>query len=220
MSCEIEPIAREEAMRRAHEEAAVRQDVELYLLNELTEAERARFEEHYFECGECADAVAAGQTFLTHISVTDMSPRAVRRVWWQQPAAAIAALFLLVVGGQQFVIGQQAAPQANSVILARPLEKGVEEKAYRLRTPSATIEASLPGDAGYLFYLVKIVDGQGRRLEQVVPAPMKDSEQRLSVQAPRKTLGVGHFSVEIEGLREENAKRGPRVGEAYEFDLK
>jgi len=46
----------------AHEEAEKTHAVESYLLNELTEEERSRFEEHYFECNECADAVMAGQT--------------------------------------------------------------------------------------------------------------------------------------------------------------
>jgi hypothetical protein len=215
MSYKIEAAAREEAIRREHAAAIGRQAVEQYLLNELTEEDRARFEEHYFECGECADAVAAGQTFLTHIG-----PPPVRSAWWRHPAAALAALFLAVAGGQQFVIAQLTAPHANSVIFARPLEKGANERAYSLRTPSATIEVSLPEDAGYPFYLVKIADGLGRRLSQVVPAPLKDSDQRLSVQVSRRSLGVGHFNVEIAGLNGEDSKVGPRVGDAYEFDLK
>ncbi len=217
-TCQIrpKPTAREEAIRRSHDAAIKSQAVEQYLLNELPEEERERFEEHYFECEECADAVAAGQTFLTHIRPLP----AARRVWWQQPAAAIAALFLAVAGGQQFVIAQLAAPHANSVIFVRPLEKGAEERAYLLRTPSATIEVNLPGDAGYPFYLVKIAGAQGKRLSQVVPAPLKDSEQRLSVQVSRRALGAGHFTVDIDGLSREDLKTGSRLGEQYEFDLK
>ena len=33
---------------------------ERYLLNEMTEAERESFEDHYFSCVECADDVRAG----------------------------------------------------------------------------------------------------------------------------------------------------------------
>jgi hypothetical protein len=215
LSYKTEPAAREEAIQWDHAAAIKRQAVEQYLLNELAEEERARFEQHYFECAECADAVAAGQTFLSHIG-----PQPSRRVWWQQPAAAIAALFLAVVGGQQFVIAQLTAPHANSVIFVRPLEKGVPYRAYTLRTPSATIEVSLPSDATDPFYLVKIAGGQGRMLSQVVPAPLRGSDQRLSVQLSRRTLGPGHFTVEIAGLNREDAKVGTPLGEGYEFDLK
>ena len=210
-----EVTVREEAIRKDHGAAVTCQAIELYLLNDLSEEERAHFEKHYFECTECADAVAAGQTFVNHIR-----PPSIRRVWWPQPAAAMAALFLAVAGGQQFVIGQLAAPHPNSVIFVRPLEKGAGERAYTLRTPSATIEVSLPGEAEYPFYLVKVADGQGRRLSQVVPAPPKDSDQRLSVQVSRRALGTGHFTVDIDGLNSEDSKVGPHVSEARVFDLK
>ncbi len=216
MSYDIHPTAREEAIRKEHEAAVKNQAVEQYLLNQLSQQKRVQFEAHYFECPECADALEAGQTFLTHIRPSPL----VRRVWWQQPAAAIAALFLAVAGGQQFVIAQLTAPHANSVILARQLEKGAEETPYLVRTPSVTIEVSLAGETGYPFYLVKIAGGQGRKLSQVVPAPPEGSEQRLSVQVSRRSLGTGHFTVIVDGLDREDAKSGPAIGESYEFDLK
>jgi len=37
---------------------------ERYLLRDLTEAERADFEEHYFECPECAKYVGSGDEFV------------------------------------------------------------------------------------------------------------------------------------------------------------
>jgi hypothetical protein len=216
MSYDIHPTARQEAIRREHEAAMRSQAVEQYLLNELSQEKRTQFEAHYFECPECADAIEAGQTFLTHVRPGPP----VRRVWWQQPAAAIAALFLAVAGGQQLVIAQLSAPHANSVILARQLEKGAGETPYIVRTPSATVEVNLAGETRYPFYRVKIGGGQGRKLWQVVPAPLEGSEQRLSVQVSRRSLGVGHFTVDVEGLDREDSKSGPRIGEAYEFDLK
>jgi hypothetical protein len=62
-----EVTAREEAIRKDHDAAVTCQAVEQYLLNDLSEEERAHFEKHYFECTECADAVAAGQVFVNHI---------------------------------------------------------------------------------------------------------------------------------------------------------
>ena len=34
---------------------------ERYLLNEMTEVERFEFEEHYFDCAECAEDVRLGE---------------------------------------------------------------------------------------------------------------------------------------------------------------
>jgi hypothetical protein len=216
MSYGKKPTVREQAVGREHEEAVKRHSVELYLLNELPEEERARFEEHYFDCAACADAVEAGQEFITKVRpvVTVAKPL------WQQPAAAIAALFLAVAGGQQFVIATLRAPQANTIIMARELEKnGDAEKPQLLRTPSATIEVNLSAAAEYPFYLVKIAGGEDKRISQIVPAPA-NSESSLSVQVSRKDLGAGKFKVDIMGLKAGNLSDGQKIGEEYEFEVK
>ena len=66
-SYSIESTGREEAFRKDHDAAIRNQAVEEYLLNDMAEEERAHFEKHYFECAECADAVAAGQMFVNCI---------------------------------------------------------------------------------------------------------------------------------------------------------
>ncbi len=63
-----------------HEEAEATNAVEGYLLNELTEEERTRFEAHYFECPTCADAVFVGQALIEGIR----NPQPWwRRAWWR-----------------------------------------------------------------------------------------------------------------------------------------
>jgi len=59
MNENIEPMA--------HEEAEKTNAVEGYLLNDLTEDQRSRFEAHYFECQTCAEAIFAGQSLLEGI---------------------------------------------------------------------------------------------------------------------------------------------------------
>lgn len=200
----------------AHEEAIKTKAVEQYLLNELSEEEQLSFEAHYFECTTCAEAVEAGQAFVANVR-----PVASMRIpIWRQPAAAIAALLFVMLGIQQFLMVGLGEPQANTVILARQRERGVEERPYTLKTPSATVELSLPPEAEFPFYLVKISGGRKGNLSQAVPAPAKDSEHRLSVQVPRRALGSGHFAVRIEGLDSEDSRDGHLIDEAYEFDLK
>ena len=59
-----------------HEEAENDNAVEGYLLNELTEDQRARFEEHYFQCPICADAILVGQSLIEGIRQ--------KRPWWRK----------------------------------------------------------------------------------------------------------------------------------------
>jgi len=56
MDDDIEPMG--------HEEAERANAVERYLLNELTDEQRMRFEAHYFECSLCADGILAGQALI------------------------------------------------------------------------------------------------------------------------------------------------------------
>jgi len=215
MSQDNKPASREEAIRRDHEEAAKRHAVELYLLNELREEERALFEEHYFECTACADAVEAGQDFITQIRPLP----AIVKPYWRQPAAAIAALFLAVAGGQQFVIAALKAPQATTIIVAHELEKSAEErKPETPRTASVTIEVDLSSAPEYTFYLLTIHGGKNKRISQVVPVAA-NAESRLSVVVPRKSLGTGRFSVDVAGLTSEGAKDGQKLDETFEFAM-
>ena len=200
----------------AHEEAIKRKAVELYLMNELSEEEQLSFEAHYFECRTCADAVAAGQALIANVRPVLRS----RAPIWRQPVAAIAAMLVAVAGVQQLVIASLMAPHANTVILARERAKGLENSAYSVKTASATVELNLPSEAEFPFYLMKIGCNRKSGFSRIVPAPPKDSEQRLSLQVPPKALGRGHCAVQIEGVNSEKANSGLKVDEVYEFDLK
>jgi hypothetical protein len=212
----------------AHQEAENNMTVERYLLNELTEAERMRFEEHYFECVECADAVEAGQIFISGIRpVPDPVP------WWRKtmdffsaPVAVpawrmwilggAAAASLAVVAVQDF---RPAAPLANTVLLAGETVKGPDEdKTYTLRTPSATVEVALL-DVEFPYYRVDITrNSDGKTRSEIVPAPPKDSEHRLSVQMASKALGAGRFTVTVAGLSTREASQSHPV-ETYYFQI-
>jgi hypothetical protein len=147
----------------AHQEAETMNAVDLYLLNELTEEQRRRFEEHYFDCATCAEAVEAGQTFVRSIrpapEVVPWRNRVLGRLakpmlvpaWRQWAYGGVTALSLIAVGWQHFYPIFASKARANTTIQARELEKGEDsEKAYTLRTPSATVELNLPSDAEFL----------------------------------------------------------------------
>jgi hypothetical protein len=219
------------AIRKEHEEAVRTFAVECYLLDEMPEDEQLCFEQHCVECPTCADAVEAGRIFIANVAPLSQPEsssswfsrtfKTVARGPWLKPAAAMAAVCLPVVGWQQFRIVDLGGAHANTVIVARAAEKSAEDKTVLpLKTDSATIEFYVPPAPSYSFYRAKIAGGQGRSLSQVLPAPAKDSGQRLSVQVLRQTLGSGHFTVQVEGLAGEDSRDGQRLDDVYEFDLK
>jgi hypothetical protein len=214
-------------VRKDHEEAVRDFSIEFYLLDEMSEEERIYFEQHCLECITCAKAVESGRIFISNITPPPAPARWRGRILnlipsgpWLRPAAVMAALWLPVFGWQQFMIADLTGAHANTVILARGLEKGPVENAYPIRTSSATIEFSIPPGSEFSFYRVKITGGQSKSFSQIVPAPAKDSDRRLSVQVLRKKLGGGHFSVLVEGLDGEDSRDGHKLDEVYEFDLK
>jgi hypothetical protein len=71
MDDKIEPMS--------HGEAEDINAVEGYLLNDLSEGERLRFEAHYFECTICAEAIVMGQALIDGIRRP--------QPWWRRLAA-------------------------------------------------------------------------------------------------------------------------------------
>jgi hypothetical protein len=118
----------ENAEPMSHEEALGINAVEMYILRELEEQEKQRFEAHYFECRECAQAVAVEQT------LTGTVPRP--EPWWRRLAfpvlIPIAASFVALAAFQTFrtipslkeQVAQLSAPTANTAITAHPVELG------------------------------------------------------------------------------------------------
>jgi hypothetical protein len=214
----------------AHEEAENTMAVESYLLNELTEEQRMRFEEHYFECAACADAVEAGQVFIRGVRSL---PKPVS--WWRRLGARLGAPIALPAWGMCVLGGATAAslamvafqdlyvptvPLANTVLLAKETVKGPgDDKPYSLRTPSATVEVPLLDPPAFPFYRVDILRAEGGNTRsQVVPAPPPDSERRLSVQTTSRALGAGRFTVTVSGLDSREAKQGHPI-ETYYFEI-
>ena len=201
--------------------------VDLYLLNELTEEERRRFEEHYFDCATCAEAVEAGQTFVHGIRpvpeavpwrsllLARLGKPMLVPAWRQWAYGGITALSVIAVAWQNFYPVSAQKVQANTVIQARELEKGEDsEKAYTLRTPSATVELNLPSDAEFPLYRVIIESDHTKPLQAVV-APAREFDRRLSLKIAPESLSSGRFTVKVEGLRDAQSKDVSKVGQYY-----
>jgi hypothetical protein len=138
-----------------HQLAEQTQAVDKYLLNELNEAERLEFEEHYFECQACADQLQQNAIVvdnLKQVLLEDQRDTSEQRVsatpkargtWlgWLRPATLVPAFatlaLALLVGYQNFVyIPGLTRPQA--------LETVSIPSAARDSGPVVSIDRGLP----------------------------------------------------------------------------
>jgi hypothetical protein len=157
-----------------HDQAVQTMAAERYLLEEMSEIERYRFEEHFFECEECADAMRLGHQLRTEArtlfeaapsaaatAVPSRSPRwSVRTI---VPWAAAAVLALALVGQVRQTPPAVAPDSAAAYVpaLLRPASRGQVPKVsvpaegavvlsldVNIGTPGSAIAYRLARDGG------------------------------------------------------------------------
>ena len=116
---------------------------ERYLLDEMSEVERFEFEEHYFDCAECAEDVKLGDMIRQEARragpAVAANPQAGRPAvvltsakWWRRPMVAapwaVAATLALAVGYQSLVtvpgLRNAVAPQSIEPVMLRGATRG------------------------------------------------------------------------------------------------
>lgn len=166
-----------------HDEALRLQAAVKYVLGELPEVERDSFEEHYFDCGECALDVRAAAAFADNArSVLGHEAReaalhaaAPAGGWlaWIKPIVAVPAFAVLLIAlGYQSLVSvphwKTAAMQASaprvlpmySLISANT--RGPNSPAIRARAGEAFgVYVDVPADASYRAYVLKLEDPAG-----------------------------------------------------------
>ena len=199
---------------------------ERYLLGELDEVERSAFEEHFFDCRECAEEVKAGAIFLENARKVLAEEQAEARVakplfggwaslFWPIPAgAAIAATLLLgttlylsmgAVPRLQRRVDQaeglQAAPwQFLAISRAEPQTISVP-KGMRM----VGITLSRSSTEFFPYYRCEIRTADGAVVDStVIPAPKEGDE--IQILLPAWHLPNGKYVIALGGL---NAPDGP-----------
>src|ERR1022692_4569514 len=195
--------------------AVVRQKMtERYLLDELDSEVCDEFEEHYFDCPECALDIRAGAQFVAHAKTvlaqssepvlaraTPGQSRA-RGGWftWLRPAFAAPALALLlaVVGYQNLV----TYPRLQSD-LARPQvlpSASVNVGTWGAGGPATTVPAGkgpllfvrIPPDSAFVRYTADLSDPGGQRKGSFVIVPSAGQDQ-WSVAVPAINREAGTY---------------------------
>jgi len=200
--------------------AVVREKMtERYLLNELQSEVRDEFEEHYFDCPECALDVSAGSQFVEHSKLVlaessepvpaRATPRLdpVPRGWfpWLRPAFAAPALALLlaVVGYQNLVTYPrlQSDLRQPQVLPAVPVNLGTYGAGETAVTAGKGLVLSLriPPDGVFVRYTLELSNPAGKLESSFTIAPAAGQDQ-WSVTIPRITREAGTYTMAVHGV--------------------
>lgn len=203
-----------------HTEAIKSQAVEKYFLGELKGAERDAFEEHFFDCAECAADVQATALLVDNVrEVLRAVPAEAKKAparenrtpgflsWWK-PAYSFAAIAVLVAGiGYQTLVtiprlreGSTTVAQAlPSVSFMTAGSRG--SGALEIAVPANSnfgIYVDIPSSPDFTSYTADIVTHSGvSKLSIPVSADqVKDTVQLL---IPGRTLEPGQYDLVIRG---------------------
>lgn len=210
-----------------HNEAVRLMATERYLLGEMAPPMRDAFEEHFFDCAECASDLRAGAAFVREAkvqlagsppAVAVVAPRPARRhnrlAWWKSAfltpawmAPAFAAL-LLFIGYQNFSTIPSLRSAASEPHLApwATLHVGTRDGAPLPVVASpragAVILMDVPETGAYTSYAFTLDDPAGRQFwtQTLASSPTNDGAQTLSLLIPGLGLRQGTYALTISGI--------------------
>lgn len=202
-----------------HEEAIRLNAAEQYLLKELSPEAQEEFEEHYFECHECAVAVNAGAVFAEQSKILFAEktgpvlvpvPVPPKPWWlsWGRPAfvAPVLATLLAVVAYQNLVTYPQLLEAVNhpqvlpwaSVNISTYGQPGAGEPVALHSGQSFVLFVRVPPEDGYTRYTAELYD-PAQKMEWRVSVPAASAHDRWTVQVPAAKRQSGTYTVVLRG---------------------
>ena len=199
-----------------HDQAIASMLAEKYILGELRDDDREQFEEHFFNCAECAQdvrdlsSVAQGAKELLKDSArTEPAQQRDARGWlegwslpqWLQPggrlAWASAMLAVLVLAGyQNLKFGNAVRPQVLQSFMVHPESRGeaTSVPVEKLGT-FMLLEADLPGSSGNLLWNVRKSDSKDIVVQDAAPAPPRGESLKLLF--PASSLAPAEYTLTV-----------------------
>ncbi len=207
---------------------------ERYLLDELAPELKEAFEEHMFECQECAFDVRAGNVFLNEAKVqlpaivAAEAPVASKpngkKPWWSfwnvpvlRPAFAVPtfAVLLAVIAFQNVstipsLREGATEPRLSPWTALHAGTRGSEATVVQAdREEGAEILIELPQQPVYASYAIDLYDPQGKRFwTRMVTAPGESNSgaETLSLQIPGAGLQQGSYTLNLAGISPQGAR--------------
>jgi hypothetical protein len=215
-----------------HQEAVERRAAERYQLGELTPEERNEFEEHFFDCSECAAEVHAAAVFAAGARAVfseeaGRRPAPTRSGWlnWWRPAFAfgLAAMLLLLVVYDEFLripglkreLAEVAASQAYPAFFLRPVARGDDQVVTAPKGAHFLgLSLDVPPGAVYASYECELrAEPGGATIAVEAPAPVSAGAP-LNILIPTSRLSTGHYVLTLRG-----DKRGRSAEELGRFSF-
>jgi len=203
-----------------HNEAVRQKATERYLLDELDPDLRDQFEEHLFDCQECALDVRAAAMFVEQSKVILAAPAAppavketnripARSTWfaWFRPAFAVPvlALLLVVVGYQNFVVVPKLTQAANEPRIGPWLSVNVSTRGSETRVVKAHagqgfgVLLNLPPEDGFASYAVDLYNPAGK-LEWSGPISQAPADEPRQIYIPGRDRSPGTYTLVVRGM--------------------
>ncbi|HTF72158.1 MAG TPA: hypothetical protein VK638_56765 [Edaphobacter sp.] len=202
-----------------HDQAIREQAVERYLLGELAEDARARFEDHFFDCTICASELKTEALFvdtlrsdrqLAGASKSDLRIVPKRTAPWLRPwlVPALAAS-LLVVAYQNILVlpamrraaaVSQAPAVMNNVVLANIDARGGDiPKVVAPALGSFLLSVDIPSKGDYASYICLLYNSSGEQLWQM-PITVQQAENTVSLRVPTEKAANGTNELRVLGV--------------------
>ena len=197
-----------------HEEAVEKRTAERYILGELAEPERDQFEEHFFECVECADDIRTLSVLKEGVNAvgaalpaTVEAPQRGRswtekwNLWWFRPGLAFATIGALAATAsftswQNLQLRQQVGPQSVASVMLRPETRGEASQVDVSHAGSfILLEADLPGASGDLTWQVQDSRDSRKVGEGAGIAPQAGAS--FKVLLPASAMEVGTYRLTV-----------------------
>jgi hypothetical protein len=204
-----------------HTEVVRTKMTERYLLDELDSEVRDEFEEHFFECRDCALDVSAGAQFVAHSKVLlgeSSEPVPIRAIagpnraqygwlsWLRQPIAAFSmSLLLVTLGYQQLVTVPRLQSEASQsqVLPTAPVNLGT----YGAGGPATTVPEGkgmvlfvrIPSDGSYARFTAELFAPGGKQ-EGSFTVPATPGQDQWTVVVPTVHREAGTYTMAVHGI--------------------
>jgi hypothetical protein len=223
-----------------HAQAIEIKAVERYLLGEIAPASREEFEEHFFDCKECAEDLRIGTLFLDTakevlatdpVSATDPVPGRVRsaprqRFQWFRPQYALASCMALlaVICYQSFVLipklRMTSSPQTLALFSLASL--GARDVSEAIIAPEPAkpyvLLVDIPAEESFSNYRCQILTRDGSKVLSV-DVSAANAKQPVPIFVPPSLLKPDSYRLVISG-RSGDEKTPYREIEHQSFRIK
>lgn len=193
-------------MEQEHAQVRTSHAIERYLLDEMSEDERLRFEDHFADCRVCSDDVRQGARMMAAGKVVaGEEPRSLAPMW----LAPIAASLVGILVGWQGAVRMVPPRIAPTLAVVEPVQIATDQdRAEGSATPKqfragSDIDMDLwvPGRDDAASYRISVTGPPDAKVPPPVSLSRRQAEDPVRLRL--RGLPRGSYQLLIEGVRED-----------------